>query len=512
MNSRKAILSIAVSGIAAFAIAEDESKTIWQPGNFYHTHIAYEISIDNADLEPGAEKCYHGRYHIPHLVFAPIVEYTTSDIVRKGENFYAQRFYMSAFQTVSGLKNVKWKSDDWGVNPRRWINASRRYGDEDIAPLRELIQEFEKREKEYAVAKKELADVEKDLSKQHKKFKKKDADAKKELDNLIQHIEETVEGSKKRRKAEKKLEKVRKENEAELARLQIKLDEAKNRVVRVREVVGEAKMALTTEEFPVFYDAKHNAIPFSTKEQKLFLKWDGHSIENYFKGRRNNALDIKIGPMKLTTAQAISNGWTGLIVTNPNVKDIIASEFGVTASAIFDDPDGKLRLVENRKTWIIDAADINSLLATEELKKLISFKGTLKVERFPIFQRDCERVGLLPFIGWKVRVMDSSGAEVGYDTGDGYVPFGFTVSADGPNHIEFWFDANNEVLRYAKVVIEKKDYEGNIPNPNLGKMLSQVKGTAKGSVIFKCEYKTSVNQTLPGLDGASSNENEADND
>jgi hypothetical protein len=506
MNVHTSALSSAISCFAALALSADEAKTIWQPGNQYHTHIAYEISVDNADLEPGAEKCYHGRYHIPHLMFAPVIEFTTSDIVRKGENFYAQRFYFPAYQTVSGLGKVKWKTDDWMLNPRRIITSIGRYTDADLDPLRDAVRDYKKKAAELKRAKQDAADANKELAKQLAKLNAEENDARKELEKLKQRIDATEEGSKKRKKAEKRLEKAMKEHEATRAKLQAKIDSCTERVKKCRAI---ARQSLPTESFSVFYDTRHNSVPFSTEKQKLFFKWDGNSIDNYFKKIRNNSvLEVKIGPQQLTTTDAIAKGWSLLEESNPSIWNTIASEFGVTASAIFDDPQGKLRVLENRKTWTIDAGAINGLLATEDLKKLISFKGTLEVERFSIRPGDCQKVGLSPFSGWKVCVMDSSGAELGYDTGNGYDPFSFTISRDGKNRIEFWFDANNEVLRYAKIEIEKEDYEGNIPNPNLGKMLSQVKGTARGSVVFKCEYKTSMNQALPGLNGDEGDEDD----
>ena len=522
---------LALTASAAFATGND-GKTIWQPGNAYHTHIAYEISIDNAELEPGAEKSYHGRYKVPHLMFAPVIEFTTSDIVRNGENFFAQRYYFPAYETVSGLDKVKWESDNWMINPRRWARAVCRYRDEDIEPMRDAIKAFEAKESELEKAKKGATGAEKNLEKARarlheaeenekkemdklrKRFDTEEAEAKKELEKLQRDIDKTEEGSKKRAKAEARIEKAKKrfdadrakaearlgkaraEHEKERNNLQSELDKCKERVQKCRAAV---RQSLPTETFPVFFDAKHNAVPFSTEKQKVFLRWDGRSIDNYFANKRNGVLDVRIGPMEIRTAEAVANGWATLQASNPSIHDTIASEFGVTASAIFDDPTGKLRLLENRKKWPIDAEAINGLLATKELRKLICFRGMLNVERFSIRPSDCERVGLDPFSGWKVCVMDSSGAEVGYDTGDGYVPFSFQIARDGKNKIEFWFDANNETLRYAKVEIEKEDYEGNIPNPNLGKMLSKVKGTARGSVVFKCEYRTSINQTLRNL-------------
>ena len=39
-------------------------------------------------------------------------------------------------------------------------------------------------------------------------------------------------------------------------------------------------------------------------------------------------------------------------------------------------------------------------------------------------------------------------------------------------------------------------------------MLSKVKGTARGSVVFKCEYRTSINQKLRNLDEESTAEDD----
>lgn len=451
--------------LVSHSVFADDGMTVWQPGNNYHTHITYTITVENAELEPGTNKCYHGRYTSPKLTFIPVVEFDTGDIVKAGKEYFAHRVYGKQYQAVYGLYGIKWKSDDWMINPRRWWRAVCRYHDQDIDSMRDLAKK------------------QKDAEREQSRLKKDVERAEKEYDTV-----------------KNRLEKEKREDKAK--KLQEDLAKASERLKVAREKLSSAgHFGLPCEQFDIFYDTQHNSTRFDPSTEKLFLKWDDASIKRYFSGKAKNAMSVRIGKMELTTEEALKRGWSSVFPKEANdaIRDTIASEFGVTASTIFDDPTGKLRLIENRKVWKIDAGSLNGLLATEELRNFICFKGTLSVERFPVRPTDCAGVGLSPFEGWKVKVVDSEGATIGYDTGEGYEPFPFTIAQDGENRIEFWFDSNNETLRYAKVLIRKEGYEGNIPNPNLGKMLSQLKGKARGNVLFQCEYTTSINQALRNL-------------
>lgn len=495
MNMREILLSSIFVSIASFIIAENNEKNIWHPGNKYNTHILYEISIDNVNLEPGVVNI--GPLHIPHLKFAPIIEYTTSDIVNMGENFYAQRQYNKASQVVSGLKGVKWKSDYSLLDPRRWIESYKKMCDENIKELNELVNKYE--------------DMEKKNDKEIKKLGKQVEKLTKEHAKLTKNKEKLEEKKKDQENRNKDITGI----DNELNEIKKRLKECTKNLKACRKALRNAlnERNLAAEDFPIFCDPEQNRSPFSMAEDKIFLKWDGHSIDNYFRGRRNRALDVKIGSMELTTASAISNGWVNLKESNPNIKNVIISEFGVTASAIFDDPVGTNWLtIKENKECTINASLINGLLATEELKKLINFKGVLEAKCYSVRPSDCKKVGIDPFIGWKIIVTESGNAEVGYDTGNGYNPFKITISNEGQNRIEFWYDANNEVVRYAKVEIENKNYEGNIPNPNLGKILSKLNGTAKGSIKFRCTYKTYINQALTELVETIDDNEDEDND
>lgn len=406
------LLLCAMAGLVPSARARE--TTLWQPEHEYHTIIRYDIAVENAELEPGKEKSYHGRYKIPSLHFAPVIGFRTSGIERRGNSFYARRQYERGVQTITGLDKVSWESDNWMINPRRWYRAWCRWRDDDIDPLREEI----------------------------KAFKRAKSDA-------------------------------------------------------------EEKGSLPTEEFAMFYDAQHNVVLFDWKSEQLYFKWDVSSFDRYMKNK-SKALDVQIGPLdESSTVDALKRGWE-FRMADPNIQNTILSEFGISATAVYDDPTGKHRLIENRDKWNIDAGAINGLLATPELRKLINFTGQLQVRRYRLKPSDCEKRGLAPFDGWKIRVLDSTKAEIGYDTGNGYETFPITISADVEenfgNTIEFWFDAENEALRYAKVEIRNDDYEGNIPNPGLGKMLSKVRGTARGKIVFKAEYQTAIDQKLPDLD------------
>lgn len=504
MKPRQLLQLCAMLSLATPSVFADGDKTIWQPGNTYHTHISYKIIIENAELEPGADKSYSGRYSAPKLMFWPVIEFTTSDIIKRGRDYYAQRQYMPGYQTVSGLDGLKWKSDNWMINPKRWWRAVCRYRDKDFVPMRNEVKNTKDAQRKAEQVDKEVMAAEKEVDAIQKILDTELADAKEELAKLSSSVDSSKSDSEKHAKAEEKLAKAVSKREKKEQKIRERLAEARKRLKSAREAADTIRRTgLPCEQFDIFYDTEHNAVQFSPETQRLFLKWDEKSIDNYIKnGSHKNALELRIGSVELRVEDALSNGWNALSKPgSPSVNETISSEFGVTASVIFDDPNGKFRLLEKeRENWTIDASAINGLLATDALKKLICFKGTLNVERSPVRPTDCEKVGLDPFVGLKVQVVDANDAEMGYDTGEGYQPFPIAFSQNGKNKIEFWFDSNNEILRYAHIVIEKENYEGNIPNPNLGKTLSQIKGMASGNAKFECEYTTSINQKLRNID------------
>ncbi len=250
-----------------------------------------------------------------------------------------------------------------------------------------------------------------------------------------------------------------------------------------------------TEEFLLFSFGGEDGVVFSPENEALLLSWTDQTLSDYFSHKSGvNSLKVHLGDKNNQMSDIRKQGLLGLPYAPDIVRDTIRAECNVTASAIFDSPGKGLAIDSKRRRWSIDASAINGLLANDKLRKYVNFSGTLKVKRRRVSLEEMREKNMPPFTATCVEAVDSEGVRVGFDTGSGvYDTFPLTVSAGSPeNKVEFWFDEDNEVLRYAKVKIVNHDYNGNLPNPGLGKMISRVKGRATGDVEFVCEYFTDV--------------------
>ena len=388
-------------------------QTIWNAGQVYETIVKLTIDVTNATLTASSEYEYKGAYSLPHLVFKPVIRLRTDDIRKEGVNYFGKRTYREPSNVVLGTESIKWVSDHWWIDPRRWIAAWRMSCNTELS-------EWERENKELA--------------------------------------------------------------------LQMKAGK------------------VPVEVFSAFYTDDHKEVDFNPKNDALLLNWTESSVRNFHNGEKNDLI------AKVYHA-SITNGSDAIIKASGNVPRAeyeiqrkIVAECNVLASVLYDDPSGNRRsLLKNKREWKIDAGALNrGLLFYGGMDSLIYFEGTLRVRRDPIRPSDCKGIGLTPFSGDKIYVLDSRGAKAGYHVGGRWQPFPLSIDyarRDDPNAnmMEFWFDADNNVLRYARVRIVKEDYDGDIPNPRLGKMTSALKGSVKGRVAFEVEYWTAVNQPLPEM-------------
>lgn len=266
------------------------------------------------------------------------------------------------------------------------------------------------------------------------------------------------------------------------------------------------KNGVAVETFSVFYTDDHKEVEFNPKTDALLLNWSESSVGNFQAGKQDDLIVKVYHANKNDGSDAILEKCGNLPKAEYEIQRKIVAECNVYANILYDDPSGNRRsLMKNKREWGIDASALNKgLLFYGGMNSLIHFEGTLKVRREPIRPSDCRNIGLTPFSGDKVFVMNSQGAKAGYHVGGRWQPFPLSISfekSDDPdaNMIEFWFDADNNVPRYAKIRIVKDDYDGDIPNPRLGKATSALKGSVKGRVSFELEYWTAVNQLLPEM-------------
>ena len=264
------------------------------------------------------------------------------------------------------------------------------------------------------------------------------------------------------------------------------------------------------EPFAVFYTDNHDEIDFKPDINGLILEWSESSVLNFYRGEENRVVCSYLVPIP-TLSDTVVKAGGNYPKADEEIQRKIVAECNVLASVLYDDPSGERRsLMKNQREWQIDATRLNKgLLQYGGMDKLIYFEGKFRVRREPLKPSECKSKDLQPFSGDKIIVVSSKGdetrkqAKVGYNLGNGkWKAFGLTFDysqRDNPNshRMEFWFDADNNVLRYAFVRIVKDDYEGDIPNPKLGKLLSALNGSVKGRVAFELEYWTELNRTLP---------------
>ena len=260
------------------------------------------------------------------------------------------------------------------------------------------------------------------------------------------------------------------------------------------------------EAFSVFYTDDHKEVDFNPFSDALLLNWSESSVKNFQDGEQGDLI-AKVYHAK------IGNGSDSILEARGDIPKAeyaiqrkIVAECNVLASVLYDDPtDNRRLLLKNKNEWKIDAGALNKgLLFYGGMDSLIYFEGSLKVRREPIRPSDCKKLGLIPFSGDKICVMSSAGAKAGYHIGGRRQPFKLNIDfakRDDPNAnmMEFWFDNDNNVLRYAHIRIVNDDYDGDLPNPRLGKMTSALNGSVKGRVSFELEYWTAVNQPLPEM-------------
>ncbi len=278
-----------------------------------------------------------------------------------------------------------------------------------------------------------------------------------------------------------------------------------------RELIKEIETKdYAVERFSVFYDDGHKEVDFNPDTDALLLNWSESSVQNFNAGGQDDLIVKVYHTQAQATSDSLCEASGNLPKANNEIQKKIVAECNVLAEVLYDDPSGNRRqggerLIMNAREWKIDAGALNrGLLFYGGMDSLIHFEGTLMVRREPIRPSDCRKVGLIPFSGEKIFVVNSQGAKAGYHIGGRWQPFPLTISFEkrndpNANMMEFWFDANNEVIRYAKIRIVKDDYDGDIPNPRLGKATSALKGSVQGRVSFELEYWTAVNQLLPEM-------------
>ena len=120
-----ASLCAMTTSVVFAADATGSVQTIWNAGQAYETVVKMCIDVSNATLTASSEYEYKGAFSLPHLAFKPVMRFRTDDIRKEGVNYFGKRTYENPNQSLEGTENIKWKSEHWRIDPRRWIAAWR---------------------------------------------------------------------------------------------------------------------------------------------------------------------------------------------------------------------------------------------------------------------------------------------------------------------------------------------------------------------------------------------------
>lgn len=235
----------------------------------------------------------------------------------------------------------------------------------------------------------------------------------------------------------------------------------------LRNVKGER-----CEPFAIFEDG--GSFGFESANDKLLLAW----MPEKLLADERSSIDVSIIGMS-------QNGYrSGRRVDNSIIGDVIRSEVRVLFSSVFGDIG-----VRDREKWDMDAASLNGLLCGK-IQDTVRIGGVLTVRRSTIDPAKQLEKFSVPFSGRKLVVDDTANAYVEVSGRR----WRFTADQSSQSSIELWYDGRFQVLRFASIRIKIPNYDGDVPNPKLGKMTKEFKGRLKGDFTFTCEYVCNISK------------------
>lgn len=283
---------------------------------------------------------------------------------------------------------------------------------------------------------------------------------------------------------------------------------------------------ILAEPFQIFGE---DTSAFDDTKDEVLMVWDAESLENFLQIQgEQDSEDESRTPLRIVTAYTSQNSHSNVAsrlklsdlakpssVKSPQIiQDSISSECNTLASALFwnglsrearktgarGDALTTLQILADKNDWWINATALNGLLVGE-IRNRLAFGGELRVYKRPLRKKDFENAGkgvTERYQGVCLTVVDSEDAYMAYYPENGrdtQIPLEFNNNKK--NKIEFWFDTENQVLRHASVAMFFDGYKSRIlPNPGIGKFLKDLKGTANGGFVFKCEYDTAITPEL----------------
>lgn len=259
------------------------------------------------------------------------------------------------------------------------------------------------------------------------------------------------------------------------------------------------------EKFFNVFDDDSNAQTFDAGNSHLLVSWNEPSLYG------ENASPIRVWDIpnsdirKLGYSDAAKKYRERGAFRSQKVAEAIQSEMKLYGSTMFETEVVAFEDIlkaKDGKRFRLDVAKLHGLLMPA-IKKMVEFKGDVWVEKTAL--KPSETRGKFEnnlFDGMKLTVVQSENLEVRYRRELDEELRGNDYSVEIPNAqmpsdtIELWFDSRHGFLRYALVQLTIPDYEGDIPNPKLGKVLKDIHGQISGNLVFRCEYFTDVGDVM----------------
>ena len=226
------------------------------------------------------------------------------------------------------------------------------------------------------------------------------------------------------------------------------------------------------EPFAIFEEG--GSLGFESANDKLLLAWMPEKLLS----DEHSSIDVSIIGMSQNCYRS------GRRVDNSIIGDVIRSEVRVLFSSVFGDIG-----VRDREKWDMDAALLNGLLCGK-IHDSVRIGGVLTIRRSTIERPKQLKKFSTPFSGRKLVVEDTSNAYIEVSGRR----WKFTAGQSSQSSIELWYDGRFQVLRFASIRIKIPNYDGDVPNPKLGKMTKEFKGRLKGDFTFTCEYVCNISK------------------
>lgn len=258
------------------------------------------------------------------------------------------------------------------------------------------------------------------------------------------------------------------------------------------------------ESFFNVFDEDANARSFNAGESELLIGWN----ESILHGNKSSTVklwDIPKFEIKACGYRDIAGIYRKKSEYSfAKCADAIKSEMKLYGSTMFETEVvafEKILRAKDGKRFRLDVTKLHGLLMPA-IRQMIEFRGDIIVEKTALKPSETkEYLKTNPFDGMKLAVVQSDNLEISYRKEEDEKSRRY-YSLEVPNAqrlsdtIELLFDSRHGFLRYALIRLTIPNYEGEIPNPKLGRILKNIQGQISGDLVFCCEYFTDVGDMM----------------